>query len=180
MDRRVRPRRARHVGAGFPLVKFVLVSSLLVGLVGLAGCGGEFEDRTAVVEIGGSRQTYQVDSCGLDGETVFLVARAPDGSVVQGVLGLADDGATGVTPSTGLTIDLKPDTDDTRVAAVGQEAWERRGAAGPPPGAIAAARLRGSRLQFDGEVVDVDAFDRPVPGAEPQPFSVDARCDLEE
>lgn len=149
----------------------------LVLVVAACGRGGEFQDRTAVVALGGSSQTYQVVSCGRDGRTVFLVARAPDGAVLQGVLGLAADRTTGVPASTGLTVDLDPTTSSARVAAFGAESWARREQASAPPGTITAARLRGSRIQFSGEVVPVDSRDRPLPDATGQRFSVDARCD---
>ncbi|MCU1371479.1 MAG: hypothetical protein JWO77_2673 [Ilumatobacteraceae bacterium] len=152
------------------------LATVLVGT--LAGCGkDEFEDKTAVVRVGGSSQTYSVDSCGLDKQTVFVVARADDGAIVQGVMGLEDDDKTGVPASTGITIDLDPSSEDTRVAAFGVESWERRGSNGKAPGTIAAAKLRGSRIQFSGDVVPVDANDVPIPDGEPQRFSLDARCD---
>jgi hypothetical protein len=158
-----------------------LRAAATVGLllaIGLGGCGrDEFEDRTAVVTVGGSRQTYAVDACGLDDRTLFVVARADDGAIVQGVVGLERDQETGVPASTGVTVDLDPTSDQTRVAAFGAESWERRGSVGPPPGSISSARLRGSRIQFSGEVVPVDAKDVPVPDGEAQRFSVDARCD---
>jgi hypothetical protein len=163
-----------------PMVRRALAGTVVVLLAGgaLAGCAkDDFEDRTAVVTIGGSRQTYDVDACGLDDETVFVVARADDGAIVQGVMGLEDDGKTGVPESTGLTVDLDPKSDETRVAAFGAESWERRGSAGSPPGSISSAKLRGSRIQFSGEVVPVDAKDVPVPNGEAQRFAVDARCD---
>jgi len=158
-----------------------LVAPAVVALVLVAGLGGcakdEFEDRTAVVGVGGSRQDYQVDSCGLDGQTLFVVARADDGAIVQGVMGLEDDDKTGIPASTGITIDLDPSSEDTRVAAFGAESWERRGSTGKSPGSITSAKLRGSRIQFSGTVVPVDANDVPVPNGEPQSFSLDARCD---
>lgn len=158
-----------------------LIAGLLAGLAltgGLAGCSrNEFEDKTAVVKVGGSTQTYQVDSCGLDEQNVFVVARADDGAIVQGVVGLEKDDETGVPASTGITIDQDPASEDTRVAAFGAEAWERRGSTGTPPGSIASARLRGSRIQFSGTAVPVDAEDVPIPSGEPQAFSLDARCD---
>lgn len=161
--------------------RFPLLAVALLVVGSAAACGrGDFEDRTAVVELGGGRETYEVDACGLDEQTIFLVARSPGGAVVQAVVGLEDDDATGVVESTGLTIDLDPDSADTRVAAFGEEAWARRGRSGTPPGTIASARLRGSRIQLSGEVVDLDALDRPVAGRDPQPFSVDARCDLQD
>lgn len=145
---------------------------------GAAGCAkNEFEDKTAVITIGGSMQTYEVDSCGLDGHTVFVVAKADDGAIVQGVMGLEDDDKTGVPASTGLTVDQDPSRDDTRVAAFGAEAWERRGSSGSAPGTISSARLRGSRIQFSGDVVPVDAQDVPVPNGKADSFSLDARCD---
>ncbi|WP_426574832.1 hypothetical protein [Aquihabitans sp. McL0605] len=145
---------------------------------GLAGCSkDEFADRTAVVAIGGTSQTYKVSSCGLDGQTVFVVARAPDGAVLQGVMGLKKDDKTGITESTGATVDLDPASTETRVAAFGTEAWERKGSTGPAPGSITSARLRGSRIQFAGEAVPVDANDEPTPDGKAERFSVDARCD---
>ncbi|MGN6696430.1 MAG: hypothetical protein ACTHN0_19785, partial [Aquihabitans sp.] len=124
--------------------------------------------------------SYEVDSCGLDHQTVFVVARADDGAIVQGVMGLEDDDKTGIPASTGISIDLDPSSDATRVAAFGAEAWERRGSTGTPPGSISAARLRGSRIQFSGTAVPVDADDVAIPSGAPQPFSLDARCDAAE
>ena len=145
---------------------------------GLGGCGrGGFEDRTAVVTLGGSQVTYEVVSCGLDDRTIFVVARAPDGAVVQLVMGMRADGATAVDRATGMTVDLVPSRTDTRLAAFGPLAWERREGPGEAPGRIGSARLRGSRIQVDGEAVPVDAQDRVVPGGDATPFSVDARCD---
>lgn len=164
------PSTARASGA--------LVAVAVALAAGLAGCAkNEFEDRTAVVSVGGSTQTYQVDSCGLDEQTVFVVARADNGAVVQAVMGLEEDDKTGIPASTGITIDQDPARDDTRVAAFGAEAWERSGADGDSPGAITSAKLRGSRIQFAGDAVPVDADDVPVPDGGSQRFSLDARCD---
>jgi hypothetical protein len=166
------PDRRRVVGA---------VALAVVLGAGLVGCSKhEFEDKTAVVKVGGSTQAYDVESCGLDDQTVFVVARADDGAIVQGVMGLEKDDKTGIPASTGITIDQDPTSEDTRVAAFGAEAWERRGSAGTPPGSISSARLRGSRIQFSGTAVPVDANDVAVPSGAPQPFSLDARCDAAE
>lgn len=169
MRRTVTPRRRRAV----------IVATMVAACSTVAvGCGrGEFADRTAVVEVGGSRQTYQVDSCGLDGTTLYVVGRAADGAVLQAVVGLEDDLATGIPASTGVSVDADPQRTDTRIAAFGAEAWERRGATGPAPGSVSSARLRGSRIQLSAEAVAVDALDRPVTGAEPTLLRVDARCD---
>lgn len=169
------PTRRRSAGCGATLALVVAVVAL--GAAVLAGCSrDDFEDRTAVVTLGGGDQAFSVDACGRDGETVFVVARADDGAVAQVVLGLDADGA-GVPDSSGLTVDADPTGSDTRVAAFGTESWARRGGAGDPPGTVEAAALRGSRIQLSGEVVPVDGDDRPVAGAEPTRFSFDARCD---
>ena len=155
-----------------------VAAGLLLVVASVAGCArGEFEDRTAVVTVGGSQQTYAVDACGLQGQTVFVVARADDGAIVQGVMGLENDDKTGIPASTGITIDLDASSDQTRLAAFGAESWERRGSTGRAPGRITSAKLRGSRIQFSGDAVPVDAYDVPVPDGEAQPFSIDARCD---
>lgn len=144
----------------------------------LVGCAQEeFVDKTAEVALGGDRRTYEVESCGLDGQTVFLVARADDGAVLQAVVGLEDDDETGIPASVGVTVDLDPQRTDTRYAAFGAEAWERRGALGPVPGSVGSARLRGSRIQVSAQAVPVDRDDRPVDRAEPEELTVDARCD---
>ncbi|MEZ5139208.1 MAG: hypothetical protein R2702_03545 [Acidimicrobiales bacterium] len=157
----------------------LLTVAALLALAGLVpACGGQdFADRTAEVVVGGDRRTYDVVSCGLDEHTAFLVARADDGALLQAVVGLEDDDATGVTASTGLTIDLRPERTDTRLGAFGAEAWARRGSAGPPPGEVRSARLRGSRIQLTAAAVGLDEDDRPLPSAEPAAVSVDARCD---
>lgn len=150
----------------------------LVVALAVAGCGqADFADRTAVVTLDGASQTYAVTTCGLDGPTVFVVARADDGAVLQAVLGLADDGRTGVPASTGLTVDLATGGTGGRLAAFGAESWARRDGNGPPPGTIGAAALRGSRIQLSGTAVPVGADDRPVAGAGATAVSVDARCD---
>jgi hypothetical protein len=159
--------------------RIAIVATAVAAAGGLVGCGkDEFADRSAVVKLGGSTVTYDVEACGLDRQTVFVLAEAPDGALLQGVMGLEEDDKTGIPESTGVTVDLDPATEDSRVAAFGPEAWERRGSTGPPPGSIASARLRGSRIQFSGTVVSVDADDQPVGAAGgEQGFSVDARCD---
>ncbi|MGN6695411.1 MAG: hypothetical protein ACTHN0_14640, partial [Aquihabitans sp.] len=86
-----------------------LVALVAVLGAGLIGCSkNEFEDRTAVVRVGGAMQTYEVESCGLDEQTVFVVGRADDGAIVQGVMGLKKDDKTGIPASTGITVDQDP------------------------------------------------------------------------
>ena len=154
------------------IVPGVALSAALV--VALAGCGREaaFADRTARVTVDGDTTTYEVDSCGLDGQTVFVVGRSEEGRTVQAVVGVEGDGETGVPRSSGLTVV----GDGVSVGAFGVEAWARRGEEGPPPGTIASARVRGARIQFRGQAEPVDAEDRPT-GDDPVGFAFDARCD---
>jgi hypothetical protein len=91
------------------------------------------------------------------------------------VVGVEDDGETGVTTSTGLTVTEV----DVPVAAFGEEAWARRGEAGPPPGEVRSARVRGARIQSAGEAQPVDVTGAAT-SAEPVAFSFDARCDAED
>jgi hypothetical protein len=151
-----------------------LVLALVVGAA--AGCSREpaFEDRTARLALDGDTTTFQVDSCGRDGETVFVVGRTDDGAVVQAVVGVEDDGETGVPASTGLTVTEV----DLPVSAFGEEAWARRREAGEAPGEVRSARVRGARIQAAGEAQPVDVEGEPTSG-DPVPFTFDARCDAE-
>ena len=165
----------------------VAVASLV--LVLLAGCGrGEFADRRAEVDIGGRTTTYTLDTCGLDGQTLFVVGRSTGGDVLQAVVGVEKDGSTGVPRSTGLTV-----TDDGRqLSAFGPESWQRRGESGPAPGRITGAALRGSRIRASGDlaVEDVSTVGTGLDGggatdggtstggaSQMVSFTLDARCD---
>lgn len=143
----------------------------------LAACGGGFEDRTASVVIGDDTTTFEVDSCGLEQATVFVVGRADGGRILQLVVSLDDDGATGITDSTGFSVDAE---DGTELAAFGPEAWSRRDMTGTPPGEVVGARVEGSRIQVSGRAVEVDAGGRPVAGGTDATVRLDARCDLDE
>ena len=153
----------------------VLVAALVAGL---AGCGkDEFPDKTARVSISGRTTTFQVDSCGLDGRTAFLVGRADGGSVLQAVVGVQLDQKTGVTRSTGLSVI----DEGIELGAFGAESWERRSMTGPAPGTITSAKLRGSRIQVAGRVVALDEKGvMTSPNDEGSAFTLDARCDAAE
>lgn len=145
-------------------------------LIGPACSRGEFEDRTAKVDIDGRTTTYQLDACGLDGSTLFVVGRSAGGAVLQGVVGLGKDHKTGVTRSTGLTV-----TDDgVDLGAFGAESWDRRGQDGDPPGRITRTNLRGSRIEVSGLFVTLDAEGAPTAQGSRIAFTVDARCDDQE
>ncbi len=139
--------------------------SMAVAMV-TAACGGgtEFEDRTARVEIDGSTVTFDVDSCGLDAQTVFVVGHTGTGRILQAVMGLEDDGTTGDVELTGLSVDL----DGRTWEAFGAESWRMRSGTGAAPGKVTGSRLRGSRVQVEG-LASSDG--------EQVPFSLDARCD---
>lgn len=165
------PRRRRSGGV-------VAACGLVVLACGLAGCGkDEFADKTARVELSGRTTTFEVDSCGLDGRTAFVVGRSEGGSVLQAVIGVGADERTGVTRSTGLSVI----DDNVELAGFGQESWERRGLSGSAPGTITSARIRGSRIQAAGTLVPVDADGKPTATSSAAGsgtrFSLDARCD---
>lgn len=146
----------------------------------LAGCGKEeFRDRSAQVTVDGRAATFELDSCGLDEQTLFVVGRTDGGRVLQAVVGLEADLETGVPASSGLTVGLG--VAGVEVGAFGTEAWERQGRTGAPPGRITSARLRGSRIQLAGDAVALDAEGAPAgSGEDLHPFSLDARCDEQE
>ena len=156
-----------------------LVAGLLVITI---ACGDqEFEDRTAKVTLGSRTITYEVDSCGLDGDTAFVVGATPGGSVVQAVIGVADEDGTGVPEATGLTIY----EDNVTLGAFGSEAWSRRGESGIAPGEITDASVPGSRIRAGGTAIpltDEGTLSDPGGTAEDQvgqvEFTFDARCDL--
>lgn len=143
----------------------MVVVGLVVGAA-LTGCGREdFPDRTARVDLDGAVLTFDLESCGLDGDTLFVVGRQGAGPVLQAVVALADDGTTGIPEGTGVSVDR----DDRTYEAFGADSWRLRGERSDPPGTVAWARLRGSRIQVGGEL-------DPGEGAA-VPFTLDARCD---
>jgi hypothetical protein len=128
------------------------------------------------VTVDGRTTTYELDSCGLDETTLFVVGRSSDGSVLQAVVGLEDDGTTGIPAATGLSVS----SGDEDLAAFGPESWARREGEGAPPGEIRAASLRGSRIQVAGGVEPVDAEGAPTVPGTLLDVTVDARCDDQE
>lgn len=159
------------------------------------GCSRkEFVDHTAKITVDGRTTTFTVDSCGLDRRTVFVVAHAPGGGVLQAVVGVRQDHKTGVTDRTGLTVTSSSGWTTTApnegvirsvtLAAFGPGAWQLRKGTGRAPGQITSARVRGSRIQVAGSLVQLDDQDQvvtPVTG-EPRryPFTLDARCDAKD
>lgn len=126
--------------------------------------------------VGDDTATFELDSCGLERSTVFVVGRA-DGRILQLVVSLEDDGATGIPASTGFSVDA---ADGTELAAFGAEAWSRREMTGAPPGEVVGAAVEGSRIQVSGRAVEVDPSGRPRPGGIDATVRLDARCDLDE
>lgn len=152
-----------------------LLAALLVG-----ACSREapFPDREARVDHGGRTTTFTLDSCGLDGSTAFLVGRTESGIVLQAVVGVEDDGETGVPASTGFEVLGDGDVGGGGYGAFGEEAWDRREETGPPPGEITSARIRGARIQVEAEAVTLDPDGHPQGGTLTD-VSLDARCDEE-
>jgi hypothetical protein len=139
-----------------------------------AGCGrDEFEDRTARVSVDGRTTTYEVVSCGLDDTTLFVVGESKEGSVLQAVVGLEDDGSTGVPDATGVSVSA----DAVDLSAFGPASWARREGVGDPPGEIASAQLKGSRIQVGGRLVPLDPDGAVAVTGSELAFSLDARCD---
>lgn len=134
----------------------------------------EFEDRTAIVEIGARTYTFEVDACGLDGTDAFVVGATEGGAVLQAIVGVTeDDPEEGVPEATGITI-----TDDgVDLGAFGAVSWERRDGSGPAPGRVVDARIRGSRVQASGDLATLDEDGNSVAGSEGVSFTLDARCD---
>lgn len=140
----------------------------------MTGCGRDgFADRTAVITTGGRSTTYTVDSCGLDGDTVFLVGRAPDRSVVQAVIASEGEGEVVALEISGLTFG----TVDETWAAFGPDAWTRRQGPGSAPGGLDSGWVRGSRVQVDGTAERLDRHDRVLERSDDAGFTLEARCD---
>jgi len=157
----------------------VVALALVAGLP--AGCGKEeFQDRTAVVTLDGRRSTYVLDdgTCGLDGETAFVLGRSEGGSVLQAVVGVdPDDPGRTVPDASGITVS----DGAVDLAAFGAEAWERRGRIDPAPGTVERAAIRGARIQLRGTAVPLDASGAVTdPEAAPVEITLDARCDAED
>lgn len=150
-------------------------ASLLLAALAV-GCSRDgFEDRTAVVTAGDRTVRFQVDSCGLDDSTLFVVGRSDADEILQAVIGLQDDGSTGDPDATGLTVEVGEDT----YAAFGATSWERRDGTGAAPGSISWSRLRGARIQLSAEAEPVadDGLPLADPNADPVRVDLDARCD---
>ena len=142
------------------------LAAVVVVSASVAGCGrGDFADRTARVDLDGTTVTVDLETCGLDDDTLFLVGKSRSGHVLQAVVALADDGTTGIPAGTGVSVDV----DDEFYEAFGTDAWRLRGERGEPPGEVAWARLRGSRIQVGGDLEQADGSAIP--------FTLDARCD---
>lgn len=116
---------------------------------------------------------FALDSCGLDGSTLFVVGRSDAGEILQAVVGMEDDEATGQPAATGFTFEV----DSLTYGAFGATAWERRNGRGEPPGEISRATMRGARIQLAGSAELVG--DGRVTGDPSSSLVValDARCD---
>lgn len=150
---------------------------IIVALV-LASCGkDDFPDRQAIVEVDGRSTTFQleVETCGLDGDTVFVLGHADGGAVLQAVVGVDPDDPTDAEPAaSGITVSDGP----IDLGAFGADAWKRRGEEGDAPGVVTDVAIRGARVQLEGEAVELDDTGQPSGTEREARISLDARCDL--
>ena len=154
-----------------------LIGGALVALV-LVGCGRSgMANRTAVVTFDGVTHHYTLDSCGLDGTTVFVVGRGTNGDILQAVIGVKADHRTGIAASTGITAGRSGAT----VSAFGTESWARRQGTGRPPGHVNSAGVQGSRIQLSAAAEPVDdqgnVLSVSAARGSASPLTLDARCD---
>lgn len=144
----------------------------------LVGCGKEdFPDRQAIVEVDGRSTTFalEAETCGLDGDTVFVLGHAEGGAVLQAVVGVDPDDPTDADPAaSGITVSDGP----VDLGAFGVDAWKRRGGDGDAPGAVIDVAIRGARIQLEGEAVELDTTGQPTGTERQAMISLDARCDL--
>src|SRR5699024_2898472 len=122
-------------------------------------------DHTARVEIGGRKSPFTLESgtCGLDGDTVFVLGHSEGGEVLQAVVAIDPESREGIPDLTGVTVSDGPDD----IEAFGSGAWDLRGGAGGPPGSIERSSMRGSRIELEGTAVDpTSSGDAPSTGEE--------------
>ena len=121
--------------------------------------------------------TFTLDACGPDEQVAYMVGKAAAGTRLQAVVCVEADGETGVPAESGFTVTSTDD--DPSYAAFGPDAWVARGQTGVAPGTIDSARIKGSRIQAQGEARPVDVQDRPTTGPAVA-VELDARCDAED
>lgn len=162
--------------------------ALLLAFVATS-CGGSDAPAAdqAIIRTGNREVTVDLTSCGIDGDTIFLVGER-DGVVLQLVVGAeqvgeeevdgeivpvleGDPAATGVTVDFGGTGDI--------LGAFGDVAYERAdGPDGQQPGEIGEVRLEGSHIVVTvrAQPVDETGVARVDTNVEPTPITVDANC----
>lgn len=152
-----------------------MVAIVVLAMVGLAATGCRQPpgppDDTAVVELDGARYRIQLDSCGRDGATVFLVGSG-DGAALQAVVGL-DAKRRGLLASSAVTLDRPGGV--PQVGAFGAESATRRGGIGRPPGRVERASLRRDRVRLEAEVEEL-GDGQAATGRRVGTLTLDARC----
>ncbi len=171
--RTVRPKR---------FARTVVVVALVLAASVSAGCGKKPsgpDDRTATVRIDGRTLDFVVDSCGIDGRTVFVVGRPADPTadpgqqIMQAAVGFADRQHQDIDlDAVAVTVDLSA-TD--RVGAIGPESLDRLGGTPPAPGRIESAQRRGSRITIRARAERL-TMDNKGTGESAGPLVVDTRC----
>jgi hypothetical protein len=166
-----------------------VVAAAIVALVGSSvgsACrapGGPSPD-TALVTVDDRDLTIELESCGRDGGTVFVLGEG-DGAVLQLVLevegadepDLSDDdgedgGVTVLDGGVGFSLVFE---EGEAIGAFGERAAEGAGVPGGPTGSIASARIDGSRIRVSGQADVLDAANQGTgePGGR---VSIDANC----
>ena len=157
---------------------------MVLALLALAGsgCGKKPsgpDDRTASVRIDGRTRDFVIDSCGIDGRTVFVVGRPADGGdepgqvILQAVVGFIDREHQEIDlDAVAVTVDL---SESERIGAIGPESLERLGGTPPAPGTIESAQRRGSRITIRAEAEHL-TMDNSGTGTSAGQLIVDTRC----
>lgn len=157
----------------------LVVAALAAVAAGCRDPSGPSAD-TALVTVDDRRLTVELESCGRDGDTVFVLGEG-DGAVLQLVLEVDDgeDGANGelelpAVRDGGVGFSLVFD-DGEAIGAFGELALAGAGVAGGEVGSIDSARIDGSRIRVGGDTEALDASNQGTgePGGR---VTIDANC----
>ena len=131
------------------------------------------------MRVDGRTIDFVIDSCGIDGLTVFVVGRPASSSVepgqqiLQAAVGFADRKHQEIDlDAVAVTVDLSA---TERVGAIGPEALERLGGTPPAPGTIDSAERRGSRITVRADAEHL-TMDNTGTGESAGSLTLDTRC----
>jgi hypothetical protein len=149
--------------------------ALLGTIAGCRGPSGPPPD-TALVTVDDRDLTVELESCGRDGDTVFVLGEG-DGAVLQLVLEVEGDGGDGEAPIVrdgGAGFSLLFDDGDA-IGAFGELTAIGAGVPGGATGSIDSTRIDGSRLRVSGDTEVLDAANRGT-GEAGGRVTIDANC----